>query len=54
MVVSYRPNGNKRFDTMTDKEYISHATVIIDGRKLSVDYLVWLQRMGLMETWDIV
>lgn len=31
-----------------------YPTVIINGRKISVNHLVWLQLMGLYETWDII
>lgn len=31
-----------------------YPTVMIDGREISVNHLVWLQIMGLYETWDII
>jgi len=31
-----------------------YITIIYDNRELSVNHLVWLQIMGLYETWDII
>ncbi len=31
-----------------------HLTITCDSRELSVNHLVWLQIMGLYETWDII
>lgn len=31
-----------------------YITITYDDRELSVNHLVWLQIMGLYETWDII
>ncbi len=69
MVTAYGFNGNGRYDLMTDEQYRKHVewmfyykdsvtrmAILASSNEhgLGFRYRVWLQVMGLIETWDMI